>query len=65
MKKLFALLLVLVMVMGIFAGCAKKETPSTPGTTAAPAPGTTAGGNNDPDPTPAPTTTEEKELDTT
>ena len=64
MKKLFALLLVLVMVMGIFAGCAKKETPSTPGTTAAPAPGTTAGGNDDPTDPPAPTTTEKKDLDT-
>jgi multiple sugar transport system substrate-binding protein len=44
MKKLFALLLVLVMVMGVFAGCAKKDDTTDP--TKAPAGTNAPAGNN-------------------
>jgi len=60
MKKLFALLLVLVMVMGIFAGCAKKD-PAPAGTTAAPGTEAPNPGTEAPNPgteAPAPSTTE-------
>ncbi len=54
LKKGFAILLAVILVMGLMAGCAKKEAPAPAATTPAPAASTPAPAASTPAPAPAP-----------